>query len=667
MTYIDNFERIPTLSFLLIDDDLVWSNSFKRTFSSYKEAYEKLHKVNINIISIDIDLKRKKVEDKVKINILDNKCNNPGEIGLKLLHNPDLTSDVQGILLDWELSATLEKIELIREILKIRPIMPIYIITQNKDEEPFIDEELCPFENIFYKSDIEGDIHDVIQRLLSDFNRKKKSPFWEEYKKYILASVDTWHTPGHCGGISFRKSDYIQDFYDFFHDNVFKGDLSVSVETLGSLLDGTSYILAAQEKAAKTFGSKHTFFVTNGSSTANKILIQSVLRPNDSVIVDRNCHKSVHYGVIQSGAIPHYLESEYDSHYGIFAPPKLESIKKVIESTNSKLLILTGCTYEGILSDIKSIVKYCHKYRVKVMIDEAWFAYSRFHPNYIKYSAIEAGADYVTHSSHKTLSAFSQASMIHVNDDDFDEDYFREIFYIYTSTSPQYQIIASLDVAATQMRMEGYKMLSFVLRLADKFRNHIKNLKYFNLVDEKNMKVVFPHLKMESIGFDRLKVLIDFSNTGLSASEVLKKIRFKAKLEIEKYTHSTFLVLFTIGTKEEKITRLLRALKNIEGKINPKTIKIKQTPASNLPKGIKLKKNMTPAIALFGEREKIHISNANNRISAGLVTPYPPGIPLLVPAQIINQQHIDYIINELIPNNLEVHGLFDGYIYVIKE
>jgi len=657
------FFNKPEVDFLLIDDDLEWGERFKNSFDKNKGWYESQHNIELSIISVDIDIITQSNKDDIKIQRINNKILNPGDVAIKLLKDSDLTKNVQGILLDWDLKSSFQQIELIHAIKRLRPLLSIYIITQSRDEDIFTNLN-TPIFDIFYKSDIEGHVKKIIPRLLSEYNERRESPFWNAYKSYVLKASDTWHTPGHCGGESFINSQYIQDFYEFFKDNVFNADLSVSVEKLGSLLESTSFILEGQKKAALTFGARKTFFVTNGSSTANKIIIQTVLKPEDQVIIDRNCHKSVHYGVIQSGAIPTYIESEYNSKLGIFAPPSFVDIKKVVDSTSSKLLILTGCTYEGILSYLKPIVKYCHDNNVKIMIDEAWFAYSRFHPNHINYSALESGADYVTHSSHKTLSAFSQASMIHVNDPDFDEDYFREIFCIYTSTSPQYQIIASLDVAATQMRMEGCKILSRVIDLANNFRKSIAVLKYIKVVNDEDYFKIFPHLKSENVSFDTLKVLIDFSETNLSTSEMLSKIRVGANLEIEKYTHSTILILFTIGTSERKVTRLIRELKRIDSFVNKKASINNKEDKKELPRTMELYPGITPANAFFGDRRKVHFLKSKGSVSAGLVTPYPPGIPLLVPSQVIKEEHIIYL-TSLVSNSVEVHGLFEGYIYVV--
>ena len=658
---MNKFNKKLKVQFILVDDNRIWAESFIQRVDEEKTAIIRPFGIDeLEVIYVG-------ESDKVEQDPADEgKIKNVADGLIDIISDPVMSSDCQGIILDWVLNEIDEnqKLPLIRKIKAIRKELPIYLITNTRDGYKIANETKGLIDDFFYKPDVEADVVDIIKRIIAHYNRRRTSPFWKAYKSYIDEATDAWHTPGHFGGASFRSSQYIHDFHTHFGDGTFKGDLSVSVDKLGSLLDSTEYVELAQRKAASVFGASQTFFVTNGSSTANKIIIQTVLRPNDEVIVDRNCHKSVHYGIIQSGAKPHFLTSQYDSELGIFAPPSFKHIEeKVLSNPNAKLLILTGCTYDGILTDLKPVVELCHNHGLKVMVDEAWFAYSRFHPDYNAYSAVEAGADYVTHSSHKTLSAFSQASMIHVNDPDFDEHYFREIFYIYMSTSPQYQIIASLDVASTQMLMEGYKMLSEALFMAEGFRNRIKkDLQKFKLVDEEAFYNKFNHLLTDQSGFDKLKVLIDFSATGIKGTELIQLIREMAGLEIEKSTHSTFLVLFTIGTKLDKVNRLYMALKEIdEREMGDYVAKIEK---QVIPK-ISLTEN--PFSVFVGSRKAIDYKEAVGKISAGLVTPYPPGIPFLMPGQKIEQAHIDYIKLVLKPNDTEVHGLFGDKVYVKED
>lgn len=655
-------------------------------------------------------------------------------------------TDIQSVLLDWLLleknGATQDHSQkkLVETIYAIRPELPIYILTLSENPYDIINVCENKIKTYFTKKQFYSDPTSVFNRIVSDYNKRRSAPFWEAYRNYIEESNDSWHTPGHARGVSFRESPYLNGFYNYFGVNMFGADLSVSVEKLGSLLDSTNSIKEAQEKAAKSFGSNHVFFTTNGSSTSNKVIIQTMLRPGDGVVIDRNCHKSVHYGVIQAG-VGHitYLNSEYSSKYRIFAPPSLQEIKQGIakakeECDKVKALIITGCTYDGLLIDVKQVVELAHKEGLKVFIDEAWFAYSHFHPNYRKYSAIDARADYVTHSVHKVLSALSQASVIHVNDPDFDEDYFREIFFIYTSTSPQYHMIASIDVAAMQMEMEGYKKISETLKLANRFRDSIKkSFKKILIVEHNDFSKEFPHIKTDNVGHDALKVLMDMSQLDYEVDEIHRYLFEEGGLEIEKDTFTTILVLFTMGTSPDKIGRLYKALSSLDsGSVNLKKkkkeikevatygeIKLMGKPSDafftkkreekkiddlinhieentiisaeevmnngdilfkkdevldgekiekvniSLQRKIKVKTSKSQDIEVIEISELLDRINNAIYVSTNLVTPYPPGIPMIVPNQIITKDILDRL-KELISDNVNIHGCHNRKIWVAK-
>src|SRR5207244_745518 len=241
-------------------------------------------------------------------------------------------------------------------------------------------------------------------------------------------------------------------------EHVFDADLSVSVPMLDALMERKGVIAEAQAMAAKAFGARRTYFATNGTSTANKVILQTLLAPGEKLLLDRNCHKSVHHGVVLSGAHPVYLNSALNRKYGIYGPvPKDVLLKNIRNHPDAQALILTSCTYDGLRYDLAPVVEAAHKRGIKVIVDEAWYGFARFHPAF-RPTALEAGADYATQSTHKVLSAFSQASMIHVNDRDFREHLFRENFNMHTSTSPQYGLIASLDIARKQAVIERYNI-----------------------------------------------------------------------------------------------------------------------------------------------------------------------------------------------------------------
>lgn len=641
----------PSLKILVIEDDL-----------------KLLSQISINLTNSIDNFERKDID----IQILESKT---VKEGIDYVHSD---GDIQAVVLSWDVVAKYEEIgnldqkdeqitnnALIIDAIKfIRPELPVYILADDSKGLDIINESK-EIESFFYRDDIINDPESILGYIINDFDDRSQTPFWSAYRKYVAESNDSWHTPGHSGGSSFRNSPYINDFYQFYGRNVFASDLSMSVDSLGSLSDSTNVIGRAQEAAAYTFEVKKTYFVTNGSSTSNKIILQTLLRTGDKVIIDRNCHKSVHYGIIQAAAHPIYLSSVLDSNYGFFAPPSLTQIKQMIEENqDAKLLVLTGCSYEGLLIDLKQVVDLAHSKGIKVFIDEAWFAYSLFHPRFRPYSAIHCGADYVAHSAHKVVSAFSQASYIHVNDPDFDQDFFREIFNIYTSTSPKYQIIASLDVCHKQLEMEGYKILNSLLGHVDELKRQVKNFKKINILDSDDFGKIFSHFNEDNMGHDPLKILIDFSNCEYSTLDIHKYLNDEIGLEIEKYTQNTILVLLTLGGTRSKVIRLYNALKKLEeGKANISKKKSKPKSFYQIPP-IELK--MLPSDAFFGRRESIDMSKSENRISAGLVTPYPPGIPLLVPGQLIKKDHINFL-KSLIANKIVIQGLFEDELYVLEE
>ncbi|WP_414830957.1 aminotransferase class I/II-fold pyridoxal phosphate-dependent enzyme [Alteromonas sp. H39] len=573
--------------------------------------------------------------------------------------------DIQAAILSWETEESLSHDESVIDAIKaIRHELPVYVT--GEDDIGFdIVKRSNRIEAFFALQDLASDPESTLAYIVNDFDDRSETPFWTAYKKYAVETNDSWHTPGHSGGASFRGSSYINDFYKYFGRNMFISDLSVSVDSLGSLSDGTNAIGKAQNLVASTFEVKHSYFVTNGSSTSNKIILQTLLREGDKVIVDRNCHKSVHYGVVQARALPLYLDSILDPKYGIFAPPSLAQLKVMIDDNqDATLIVLTGCTYDGLLTDLRQVVDYAHQFGIKVFIDEAWFAYSLFHPQFRQYSAINAGADYVTHSAHKVVSAFSQASYIHINDPDFDKDFFKEVYAIHTSTSPQYQLIASLDVCRKQLEMEGFKIINNLLRHVQELKEQAEKFTRIRILDEDDFKQMFSHFETDSIGHDPLKILIDISELSYSNQEIHRFLMDEVGLEIEKFTHSTLLVLLTFGGMRSKIVRLFNALNKLDsGHVSlRRSNRQKPLPVAIPP----IHLATLPSDAFFGKRELVELKNSVGRIAAALITPYPPGIPLLVPGQKIEQAHLEYL-DALSNQKLTIQGLHDSELYVLEE
>lgn len=507
----------------------------------------------------------------------------------------------------------------------------------------------------------DGKVSHLYRQIQTAVARRARTPFADTLRDYVYSAKDAWHTPGHSGGDSLRDSPWVADFYQMMGEHIFNTDLSVSVQVLDSLLEPHSVIQEAQDLAAEAFGANHTFFVTNGTSTANKVIIQHLLGAGGKMILDQACHKSIHHAAILFGVDPVYLSASLKAEYGFYGPVPSERIYAAIDANpDAGLLVLTSCTYDGFYYDLKPIIDYAHSHAIKVLIDEAWYAHGRFHPA-LRPNALGSGADYVTQSTHKMLSAFSQASMIHVSAADFDEHRFREDLNMHTSTSPQYAMIASLDVARKQMSMEGYSQLSRVLEIADRLREGINDTGVFRVLELQDM--LPSELASDDIRLDPTKLSIDVSSSTMSARELQLALFDDYGIQVEKVTHNTLSVLVTLGSTESKVMRLLNAMKKLAlkaGKSSAPSLR----PVSPLPSLSDFK--ALPRDAYFGRSEEIpmvaegHGLNPGifGSISADLVVPYPPGIPVLIPGQVITQEIANFLIGLYHSNNgIEIHGL----------
>ena len=441
-------------------------------------------------------------------------------------------------------------------------------------------------------------------------------PFFKALVQHTAQSNYSWHTPGHGGGVAYRKSPVGQAFHQFFGENTLRSDLSVSVPELGSLLDHTGPLAEAEARAARNFGADHTFFVINGTSTANKIVWHSMVGRDDLVLVDRNCHKSILHSIIMTGAIPLYLCPERNE-LGIIGPIPLsefsrESIQAKIDASplakgrapKVKLAVVTNSTYDGLCYNAE-MVKQALGDSVEVLhFDEAWYAYAAFHEFYAGRYGMGTHSDehsplvFTTHSTHKLLAAFSQASMIHVQDGgvrQLDRDRFNEAFMMHISTSPQYGIIASLDVASAMMEgPAGRSLIQETFDEALSFRRALANLRQNLAADDWWFSIWQPEqadgadavatsdwllapgadwhgfgdVAEDYVLLDPIKVTLVMP--GLSAdgrlaeagipAAVVSKFLWERGLVVEKTGLYSFLVLFSMGITKGKWSTLLTEL-----------------------------------------------------------------------------------------------------------
>ena len=446
-------------------------------------------------------------------------------------------------------------------------------------------------------------------------------PMFKALMDYTFQASYSWHTPGHGGGVAFRKSPVGQQFYEFFGENTLRSDISVSVGKLGSLLDHTGPIAEGERNAARIFGSDETLFVVGGTSTANKIVWHGTVARGDLVLCDRNCHKSILHSLIMTGATPIYLVPSRNG-LGIIGPISRDqftraSIKKKVaaspfaKETNGKvrLMVMTNSTYDGLCYNIDAIKQTIGDNVEVLHFDEAWYAYANFHEFYDGYHGISSTDQarprnvitFATQSTHKLLAAWSQASMIHLRQGEkkrLDMARFNDAFMMHTSTSPQYGIIASCDVAAAMMEQPaGRALVQETIEEALSFRRAMAAVRkqvgrswWFDVwqpdsiarkpAETKADWVLkpgdkwhgFQGLAADHVLVDPIKVTI--LSPGLSANGAMQQVGIPAavvvkflssrRIEIEKTGLYSFLVLFSMGVTKGKWSTLVTELLNFK-------------------------------------------------------------------------------------------------------
>ena len=295
--------------------------------------------------------------------------------------------------------------------------------------------------------------------------------------RYTLDYEYSWHTPGHQGGTAFLKSPVGRIFFDYFGENMMRSDVSISVGSLGSLLDHTGPIGEHERYAARVFGAHRTYCVTNGTSMSNRVIFMAAVARDQVALCDRNCHKSIEHSLVMSGGIPNYLVP-LRNRYGIIGPIpparlKKDAIKAAIKAnplvtkgidTRAVYAVVTNSTYDGLCYNARRVEELLDPSVDRIHFDEAWYAYARFNPLYRDRHAMHGDpkdhkgpTTFATHSTHKLLAALSQASLLHIRDGRgaIPHSRFNESFMMQASTSPLYSIIVSNDITAAMMDGPG--------------------------------------------------------------------------------------------------------------------------------------------------------------------------------------------------------------------
>ncbi|AWF81907.1 arginine decarboxylase [Microbulbifer sp. A4B17] len=400
------------------------------------------------------------------------------DAGVILSTNPA----IQCLLINWALpgEGACPALDVLEQLRARNLKMPVFLLAdqQTVSTMPRRALELAN-DFIWMLEDTPTFIGGRIQGAIERYRHTVLPPMFRALTHFARVHEYSWHTPGHTGGTAFLKSPAGRAFYDFFGENMLRSDLSVSVTELGSLLDHAGPIAEGERYAAKVFGADRTYYVTNGSSTSNRVILMASVTRGQLALCDRNCHKSVEHAITMSGAVPTYLVP-LRNHYGLIGPvpPQQLSATAITEAIrqnplakqakNSRAIhaVITNSTYDGLCYNVRRVEELLGESVDRLHFDEAWYSYARFNPIYRDRFAMydqgeaearEGPSKFATQSTHKLLAALSQASMIHIRDGrkPIEHGRFNEAFMMHASTSPLYSIMASNDVSAAMMDGPG--------------------------------------------------------------------------------------------------------------------------------------------------------------------------------------------------------------------
>lgn len=658
-----------------------------------------------------------------------------------------------------------------RTIRNLRPEVDLFRVTSAPIESVAIGD----FRRVFYQSE---DLYDLHLSVLKGVHDRYETPFFNALRDYSERPTGMFHALPVSRGRSITKSHWIEDFGRFYGLRLFLAETSATTGGLDSLLQPTGSLKFAQARAAQAFGADRTFFVTNGTSTANKIVTQALCRPGDIVLLSHDCHKSHPYAVILGGAYPVYLDAYALTEYSMYGGVTLRDIKRQLLALKRagkldrvRLLLLTNLTFDGITYDPYRVMKEVLAIKPDILFlwDEAWFAYGRFSPLLRRRTAMDAAARlerelhdaeapakyaawrkkhgavfdegaeaaealewvpdpararirvYATQSTHKTLTSLRQGSMIHVRDVDFEREAtgaFHEAYMTHTSTSPNYQILASLDAGRRQVELEGYDLVQGAVEMALTLRERINEdpllARYFRALSpadmvpaehrpsavqryfdaEKGAGPIEQAWEQDEFVLDPTRVTLHVGRTGLDGNSFKQLLMQSYDIHINKTSRNTVLFLIHVGMGRGLIAQLVKTLTQVAIQLDQHARQSSDGERAAFAARVATLTRDAPALPNFSHFHRSFkdaeplscadtpegdmrsaffraydgaeceflpldaalakaVAQGREVVSAGFVTPYPPGFPVLVPGQVLTEGIVNYL---LALDVKEIHG-----------
>ena len=470
------------------------------------------------------------------------------------------------------------------------------------------------------------------------------SPLLSKLEQLAHSADTPFYCPGHKRGQGISEA-----LLKIFGQSVFQADLPELPE-LDNLFAPDGVIAQAQALAAAAFGAEKTYFLVNGSTCGIMAAILATCSPGDKIILPRNVHRSAIAGLILSGAIPLFLTPEYDAQWDLnysFSPEVLA--KTLLEHPDTKAVLSVYPTYQGVCGDINQIAAITHQHDIPLLVDEAHGAHFKFHPE-LPISALEAGADLTVQSTHKVLGAMTQASMLHLRGDRIDPERINQALQLVQSTSPSNILLASLDAARQQMATQGKALLSQTLQLAATAQEDISQIPNLSV-----LSFSAPTAGFHAFDQTRLTIKLDqLGWTGFDADDTLRQ-QWQVTAELPSLRHLTFII--SLGNREDDINRLVEALRNL-----PRRSPLSPPANFPLPQSPLL---LSPREAFFAPTESVAIADSPGRTCAETICPYPPGIPILMPGEVITEISVDYL-SQITKLGAEITGFSDSSRKTIK-
>lgn len=481
--------------------------------------------------------------------------------------------------------------------------------------------------------------------------KQENTPLLDAIDQFIETKPAYFRIPGHrlSEGISTRWTDKVGK-------EIFAYDVTETPFT-DDLHSPEGAIAKAQELLKDLYQADESYFLVNGTTCGNEAMILSSAVDNDKILVARNAHKSAMMGMILSGAMPTYIMPEVLSEWGLqggISP--LEVRKALEENPDCKALFMVSPTYYGVVSDLEEIAKVCHEHGVMLLVDEAHGGHVYFHEE-LPNGALQAGADMCVQSMHKVTGALTQSSVLHVKSKLLtDRERLGTNLHLVQSTSPNYLLMTSLDCARYELAVHGRAMQQKALELARATRERIRAIAGFDCMG----KEVIGKAAVE--GIDETRLVITAKKLGLSGYELEEILFEKYAVNMELADSENVLAIVTYANEKDDMERLIAACEEISKEYAARVQNEEVLPVQSLPKAEQV---MSPREAYFAKTLDCEWKDAVGKVAGEMIAPYPPGIPVVYPGEMITQEIWEYLEQYRVQNR-HIHGSKDGKLEIIK-